>query len=124
MANFVVSVEKIQVTLTEAGGTTRNLTKSQDEAKCVPFYTAKFTSGSSDIRHNNAVSLTMVDNSGTPAVQVDWFPLTTTGTIVLEIFVVEFGSNVTIQTGLVNLTDTGSTGTDTCYSGGGRHHRR
>ncbi len=104
MANFVVSVEKIQVTLTAAGSTTNNLSKSQDEAKCVPFYTHKFTVDTSDFRDNNSVRLTMVDNSGTPAVQTDWEPDGTTGTIVLEIFVVEFGSNVTIQTGLVNLT--------------------
>ncbi len=113
MANFVVSVEKIQATLTAAGSTTVDLSKSQDEAKCVPFYTHKFTVDGSDVRHNNAASLTMVDNSGTPAVQVDWFPIATTGTIVLEIFVVEFGSNITIQTGLINFTDAGSTGVDT-----------
>ncbi len=113
MANFVVSVEHVQATLTAAGQTTVNLSKGQDEDQCVPFYTHKFTVDGSDNRHNNAASLTMVDNGGTPAVQVDWFPISTSGTIVLEIFVVEYGSNVKIQTGLVSLTDAGSTGTDT-----------
>ena len=114
MANFVVSVEKIQTTFTAAGTNTVNLSKSQAEAKCVPFYTMRFTATGNDNRSQNAVKITMIDNGGTPAAQVEWNPVgNPAGDITVDIFVVEFGANVTVQSATLSLTGASAAATIT-----------
>ena len=110
MANFVVSVEKVQTTFTVGGVNTVNLSKSQDETQCVPFYTMRFTADQTNNRTAQFCRLVMIDNGGTPAVQVHWTPSgATIGDITVDIFVVEYGSNVTVQSGTTAVTGTSAT---------------
>ncbi len=102
MAAFVVSVEKIQTTfpnLNTLQTNTVNLGKSQDEAQCVPMsWSQRFTTASStDRRNNNTISIEMIDNSGTPAARIRRHGNGTAGAVTVEITIVEFGSNVTVQ---------------------------
>ena len=114
MAAFVVSIEKVTATFDTTAGvvnTTVNLSKGQDETKCVPFCTILATSNGADRRANDAAGLEMIDNSGTPAVRVHRASTSTVPSLSVEIFVIEFGSNVTVQQGSVALT--GTTANDT-----------
>ncbi len=114
MANFVKSVERITTSFTADGTTTVDLGKGQDETQCVPFITCRNTgTGVNDSFGNRGVRAIAVDNSGTAAIQFDFNADGTVNTVTVECFVVEYGSNVTIQTGGFDLTDTGSTGVAT-----------
>ena len=113
MAAFVVSVEKIQTTFPNDSAlqtNTVNLSKGQDETQCVPMcWSMRFTTtGSTDRRSNNTISIEMIDNSGTAAARVIRQGVNTPGAVTVEITVVEFGSNVTVQQ---NSTALGITGT-------------
>jgi len=108
----VVSVERIDITLT--GGTATgasDLSKGQDESKCVPFATFQHNATSnanSDDYTGNQAEVEIYDNAGTAAVRI-----TRTGTgdpLVYTIYVVEYGSDVNVQRGTVNsVTGTGTT---------------
>lgn len=117
MAAFVKSVETISTTISDSASlqtVTVNLSKGQDETKCVPFYSIYFTSaGSDDIRNNNFISVEMVDNSGTPAARIRrQGGGGTNGSLSVVVHVVEFGSNVTVQQGgPVSLTGSSATAT-------------
>ena len=107
MPAFVKSVEHISTsfdTTTGAVSTTVNLSKGQDETKCVPFNSIRTTTGGTELRENEWVACEMIDNAGTPAVKTHRNANTTASAIQVEIFVVEFGANVTVQQGSVALT--------------------
>jgi hypothetical protein len=107
----VVSVERVDLTIADAGTTdTADLTKGQDEAKCVPFATFQHNAdanGDSDNYSANMAEVEIWDNAGTAAVRI-----TRTGTadpLVYTIYVVEFGSDINVQRGTVNsITGTGT----------------
>ena len=120
MAAFVKSIERVSTTFsatTTPTTNTVNLSKGQDETKCVPFYTHRFTgSGSADTRQNMAVRIQMIDNSGTAACSVHMNQTSSAGPIAVEITVVEFGSNVTVQQNSSVLSITGTSATATITS--------
>lgn len=119
MANFVKSTEKVSTTFTAAGTNTVNLSKSQDETKCVPKYTMRFTATQTDARGAYSCRIEMIDNAGTPAARVSWTPGgATIGDITVIIFVKEYGSNVTIQQGSTSLTGGSATATITAVTQG------
>lgn len=98
----VVSVERVDIALPNGTSTvTTNLTKSQNEAKCIPFAsfyrTSVPTTGSSDDHTINQVDVEVIDNSGTPALRCT----VTNGTdgITVRCYVVEFGADITVQQG-------------------------
>lgn len=115
MAAFIVSIEKVSTTFTATAGVTSNtvnLSKSQDETKCVPFCTNYVTTTGGDIRNNDFVGLEMIDNAGTPAVKIHRYALAAPASAIhVDIFVIEFGSNVTVQQGSSSLTGTTVSGT-------------
>lgn len=117
MAAFVKSVEIFTTTFTAASSlltNTVNLTKSQDETKCVPFYVMRFTSEatSDDAKTKFGVSIEMIDNSGTPAARVRWRGVGASGNVTVEVTIVEFGANVTIQQNSTAVSLTGTSVTD------------
>lgn len=121
MAAFVKSVESVQTTFTASGTNTVNLSKSQDETQCWPIHTLRFTADHANGPVSGcAVRCVMIDNAGTPAVEVHWTPGTQSpvGQILVEIYVVEFGSNITVQSGTVSLTGTSVTDTITSVTQG------
>jgi len=107
MAAFVKSVEHFTHSYGTTAGVTSNtvnLTKGQDETKCVPFYTAHTTGSGTNLRNNDFFACEMIDNSGTPAVKIHRNAATTVSDKDLSVYVVEFGSNVTVQQGSVDIT--------------------
>ena len=121
MAAFVKSVEEVSTTFNPSGTgavtNTINLTKSQDETQCAAFYTLRHTNtAQADYRAANPVGVEFFDNAGTPAIRVHWNTGgdLSPGDCEVWVYVVEFGSNVTVQQGTVSLT--GTTGTDTITS--------
>ena len=122
MAAFVKSVERFTTAFpasTQLQTNTINLTKGQDETKCVPFYTKRLTGSSGDTRPDNAVSVEMIDNGGTPAARVRR-QCTRIGpnSAVVEVTIVEFESTVTVQQGNTSLTDLTATATITSVNQG------
>ena len=118
MAAFIVSIEKISTTFDTSTGSTSNtvnLSKGQDETKCVPFCTNYVTTPGSDFRNDDLVGLEMIDNAGTPAVKVHRWGVAASA-VHVDIFVIEFGSNVTIQQGSVALTGTTAASTITAIT--------
>lgn len=110
MARFVKSVEKITINFNLTTGAldtvTVNLSKNQDHTQCVPFITARYNTIGDDYRDNDFCSVEMIDNAGTPAARGRRHPEPVTGTLIAEVFVVEFESSVTIQQGSTTLTST------------------
>lgn len=107
MVAFVKSVELIAATSGTLSGYNSfdvALTKGQDETKCVPFFTCNATSGGSDLRNNDFWAVEMVDVTGTANVRVHRNPSSTISANNISIYVVEFGSNVTVQQGSVDIT--------------------
>lgn len=112
MAAFVKSVEHVTTTFNTSQSpvsNTINLSKGQDETKCVPYFTARATTSGADERDNDFFGAEMIDNAGTPAVRVHRDGAgVSTGSRFLDIFVVEFGDNVTVKQGTSSLTTTSS----------------
>ncbi len=115
MAAVVKSRENVSVSLTGTAGIetqTVNLTKGQDHTKCTPLgVTMRFTSNATDARANNAAAVELIDNSGTAAVKVSRQGSSTRGAVVVEVEVIEWGSNVTVQSGSSSLTGSSVTAT-------------
>ena len=116
MAAYVKSIEEVSTTFNPSSTglhtNTINLTESQDETQCEAFVTIRHTNGSqSDQRTSNAVGVEFFDNSGTPAIRVHWNvgSDSSPGDLEAWIYVVEHGSNVTVQQGSVNVTGTSAT---------------
>ena len=121
MSAFVKSIEKFQTTFPDSNllqTNTINLSKGQDETKCVPFYTLRFTINALDARANNAISIEMIDNAGTPAARCRRQGVTDAGTVTVEVTIVEFGDNVTVQQNstAVDLIDFTATATITAVA--------
>jgi len=97
VANFVKSVEYVEITLTSATQQSANLTKSQDIANCVPFSTFN-TNSSVDDRIERRYAEVFFEAG--PKVTADR-NAGTTSTIIVGIFVVEFDvtGNISVQQG-------------------------
>jgi hypothetical protein len=118
MAAFVKSVEEVRTTaFTTASGLETveiDLTKGQDETKCVPWGVTIQSAADTgrDFRKDNCVSVELYDNAGTPAVRLRRQGNATAGADVdVTLYVVEFGANVTVQQGTVTLNTTAQTDT-------------
>jgi len=83
---MIVSVERIQLTLTSAASDNQPLTLGQTIANCVPFYSVKGVTGESfaDININDFVEVTF-SGSSVYATRTG-----TVGTMVVDVYVVEF----------------------------------
>jgi len=107
----VVSVERVDFTLSGTTTSTNDLTKGQDYTQCVPFATRQRDSVTSNANSDdytaNCVDVEIWDNSGTAAVRV-----TRTSGLddsVITVYVVEFSSDINVQQGSVSsITGTGT----------------
>ena len=110
MAGYVKSVENVTGTMVDTTSLPITLdialTKSQDHLKCVPYITFHHSLQGTNYRVNNYVGAEMIDDAGTPTVRVHWTPRGNANTIELQIFVVEYGANVTVQSGIDQITTT------------------
>ena len=100
MGAFVKSVEYVEITLTDAGPTSANLTKGQTIADCVPFYTVNLTS---DVNADMDRWLVEVFFEAGPKVTAQRSG--SGGTVVVGIFVVEFDTsgNISVEQGTWDL---------------------
>ena len=121
MGQIVQSVEYLTIDIDSGNSpVTTNLTKGQDETKCVPFYTKWLPATSSlpnDFRERQ-VKLEIIDNGGTAAVRASMPGKTDTDDHRLQIFVVEFKAAITVQQVDLDVTDTNSSNTATISSVG------
>jgi hypothetical protein len=93
MAQIYASVEHVTLTITDAGGSaSANLTKGQDETKCVPFYSVRVVADVDDQHNDRLPRVYFDDNAGTARVNAELPYGTDADDVVVEIFVVEFDS--------------------------------
>ena len=106
MANFVTSVEYLEITLSGTTATA-SLTKSQTIANCVPMgISVNYTSDINDI--HNARDVEVVMEAG-PQVTVN--RQASTGTVIVGVHVVEFDTtgNISVQQGTWSMADRDTT---------------
>ena len=102
MAAFVKSVERVSAELRFSNGFVEDiaLSKGQDVAKCaVVNVTARARSNTSNQRTNNMHAAYVFDDAGTPTVRVSKEDNGSSDYDV-QVDVVEFGDNVTVQYGI------------------------
>jgi hypothetical protein len=113
MAGFV-SVERVDITLANGTETvTTNLTKSQDEAKCVPFSSSQRVlvsgTGQSDFQAYNHAEIEIIDNAGTPAVRASVGAMAASNSLAVSVYVVEFGDDITVVQGTFDIVASSTT---------------
>ena len=118
MGALAKSTENFQTTFNPSGTglhtNTVNLTKGQDETNCAAFVTLRHTNAAqNDTRISNAVGVEFFDNAGTPACRVHWNSGTDTspGDLLVDVFVLEGGADLTIEQDTISLTSTSATAT-------------
>ena len=105
MTAFVKSVEYVEITLTDAGPTSVNLTKSQTIADCVPFFTNNLTNDIRDPQFRRYIEVFFEAGPKVTAQRGNG-----TGTVIVGVFVVEFDTSgdISVQQGTWD-TVTGAT---------------
>ncbi len=92
------SVEYLEVSITNAlEPVTTNLTKGQDETKCIPLWGQRYTAFTWADFNDSLVEITIVDNGGTAALVLTATAMLETSAIVYGVFVVEFDSSINVQ---------------------------
>jgi len=106
MADFVKSVEYVEITLSDATATSVNLTKSQTIANCAPFYTINLDSSVSDPINRRAAEVYFESGPKVTAKRDNG-----TGVVIVGVFVVEFDTtgNISVQQGTFTMTGASST---------------
>lgn len=117
------SIEYVSVSIV---GTTEpvtvNLSKGQDETKCVPlFFTCRNTGTTiEDQHHDRMAQVEIIDNAGTAALKLSASARVTSETTIWQIYVVEFDAAINVQqiavsdwltddvTNLVTITSVGA----------------
>jgi hypothetical protein len=88
---------------------TQNLSKGQDETRCVPFFTKRLVSGSlTDDFRERTMKVEMIDNAGTPAVRVTASGKSSANDHRIEVYVVEFVPGIGVQQVDADIADTNS----------------
>ncbi len=110
----VVSVEHVTITLANGSeSVTTNLNKGQDETKCAPFYSSRrvLVSGTnqSDNQQYNNPDIEIIDNGGTPAVRCTVSAMAASNSILIEVYVVEFGSDINVYQGAFDIVASATT---------------
>jgi hypothetical protein len=107
---MVVSVERVTIDWDATSEpVTQNLSKSQTYTKCVPFFTKRLVSGSlTDDWRERTMKVEMIDNAGTPAVRVTASGKSSANDHRIEVYVVEFSSDITVQQVDADIADTSS----------------
>jgi hypothetical protein len=110
LTSIVQSVERVTIDWDATSEpVTQNLSKGQDETRCVPFFTKRLVSGSlvDDFRERT-MKVEMIDNGGTPAVRVSAAGKTDADDHRIEVYVVEFVSGITVQQVDADIADAAS----------------
>jgi hypothetical protein len=108
MSSIVQSIEYVTIDYDVSNQpVTLNLTKGQDETKCVPFFSQQLLTGSlGDDWRQRLCKLEIIDNAGTAAVKATAAGKTDTDDQRLKIFVVEFVAAINVQQVAADLADT------------------
>jgi len=106
MADFVKSVEYVEVTMTGSTAVDTNLSKSQDPDNCVPFYSVNLNVDVNDVVARRYVDVTLAAG---PKVTVKRSG--SGGTAIAGVHVVEFDTtgNISVQQGTFTLSSTSTT---------------
>jgi hypothetical protein len=107
-STLVKSVERVTIDWDATSEpVTQNLSKSQNYARCVPFFTKRLVSGSlADDWRERTMKVEMISNAGTPAVRVSAAGKTDADDHRIECYVVEFETNITVQQVDADISDT------------------
>lgn len=93
-----VSVEQVDVTIDATlEPVTTNLTKGQDETKCVPFYSQYNLAPITDQHQDHLAEVEIIDNAGTAAVRVSASARADNDDTVFRIFIIEFAASINVQ---------------------------
>jgi len=104
------SVEFVEVTLDATlEPVTVNLSKSQDETKCVPWVTSRAAGTLTDQHQDRMVHVEIIDNAGTPAVRCTASARVDNDDSLIKIFIVEFDSSINVQQLAFTMTGTSTT---------------
>jgi hypothetical protein len=107
---LVATVERVTVDWDGASEpVTVNLSKNQNYTRCVPFFTKRLVSGSlTDDFRERTMKVEMIDNAGTPAVRVSASGKSSANDHRIEVYVVEFEPEITVQQIDADIADTSS----------------
>lgn len=106
MANFVKSVEYLEITLTGSAAVSANLGKGQAIADCVPFYTVNCNASVGNQIADRYVEVFFESGPNRVTAQRDG----ANGTVIVGVFVVEFDTSiVTVQQGTWTMSSTNNT---------------
>lgn len=112
MASIIQSIEYVEI-LFDIDNVPRtvNLTKGQDETKCVPFYTVEHNAALTDDWRDRMFKVEIIDNAGTPATKISAPGRSSAANqdSWLRVFVVEFISSINVQQVVFDLTVTEAT---------------